>query len=90
MNKLMTITPKSYNDAQVIGRAVRSGIPVILNLSEAPDAEAFRIIDFSSGVVFGVQGSIERVTSRVYVLSPAQVNLCKPEERQDNSDQLFH
>lgn len=78
MSKIMTVQPKSYADAETVGRAVRNGIPVILNLTGATDAEARRIVDFSSGVVYGVRGRIEQVTPRVYILSPAQVELSQP------------
>lgn len=75
MNRITTIHPRSYEDAQMVGRAVRDGIPVVLNLTDVPESIAYRIVDFSSGVVFGVRGSIERVTPRVFLLSPAQVNI---------------
>ena len=69
-------------DAQMVGRAIRDGIPVVLNLTGVAEAVAYRIVDFSAGVVFGVRGSIERVTPRVFLLSPAQVNI-KVEEPED-------
>ena len=55
----------------MVGRAIRDGIPVVLNLTGVAEAVAYRIVDFSAGVVFGVRGSIERVTPRVFLLSPA-------------------
>lgn len=75
MSRITTIHPRSYEDAQMVGKAVRDGIPVVLNLTDVPEAVAYRIVDFSAGVVFGVRGSIERVTPRVFLLSPAQVNI---------------
>ena len=78
---IITIHPKSYEDAQLVGRAIRDGVPVVLNLTGVSEAVAYRIVDFSAGVVFGVRGSIERVTPRVFLLSPAQVNI-KVEEPQ--------
>ena len=78
------IHPKSYEDAQLVGRAIRDGVPVVLNLTGVAEAVAYRIVDFSAGVVFGVRGSIERVTPRVFLLSPAQVNI-KVEEPQANN-----
>lgn len=75
MNRITTIHPKSYEDAQMVGRAIRDGIPVVLNLTGVPEAVAYRIVDFSAGVVFGVHGSMERVTPRVFLLSPSQVNI---------------
>ena len=73
MSRITTIHPKSYEDAQLVGRAIRDGVPVVLNLTGVSEAVAYRIVDFSAGVVFGVRGSIERVTPRVFLLSPAQV-----------------
>ena len=75
VNRITTIHPKTYDDAQMVGRAIRDGVPVVLNLTGVPEAIAYRIVDFSAGVVFGVRGSIERVTPRVFLLSPAQINL---------------
>ncbi|KAB8290997.1 cell division protein SepF [Bifidobacterium avesanii] len=81
INRITTIHPKTYEDAQLVGRAIRDGVPVVLNLTGVAEAVAYRIVDFSAGVVFGVRGSIERVTPRVFLLSPAQVNI-KVEEPQ--------
>ena len=75
VNRITTIHPKSYEDAQLVGRALRDGVPVVLNLTGVSEAVAYRIVDFSAGVVFGVRGSLERVTPRVFLLSPAQVNI---------------
>lgn len=84
INRITTIHPKTYEDAQLVGRAIRDGVPVVLNLTGVAEAVAYRIVDFSAGVVFGVRGSIERVTPRVFLLSPAQVNI-KVEEPQNAS-----
>ncbi|MBF9314240.1 DUF552 domain-containing protein [Bifidobacteriaceae bacterium NR002] len=85
MSRITTIHPKSYDDAQMVGRALRDGIPVVLNLTGVTESVAYRIVDFSAGVVFGVRGSIERVTPRVFLLSPAQVNI-KVESNTDGSN----
>ena len=81
---------KTYEDAQMVGRAIRDGIPVVLNLTGVAEPIAYRIVDFSAGVVFGVHGSMERVTPRVFLLSPAQVNI-KVEEASsaDSARSLF-
>ena len=62
VSRITTIHPKTYDEAQMVGRALRDGVPVVLNLTGVPEAVAYRIVDFSAGVVFGVRGSIERVT----------------------------
>lgn len=87
MNRISTLCPKTYNDASAVGKAIREGIPVILNLSNVQDEkEALRIVDFSAGVVFGLQGSIERVTSKVFILSPAQVSIDGASNKNANHD----
>lgn len=76
MNEILTVHPKAYNqDAQLIAENFRNGIPVIMNLSQAEDADARRLIDFASGLTQGLYGKIERVTSRVFLLSPEHVNV---------------
>ncbi|MCI1935111.1 MAG: cell division protein SepF [Bifidobacteriaceae bacterium] len=75
LSRITTIHPKSYDDAQAVGRAIREGVPVVLNLTDVSESIAYRIVDFSAGVVFGLRGSIERVTPRVFLLSPAQVSI---------------
>ena len=75
LRKIQTIKPRSYNDARVIGEAFREGIPIIMNLTEMSDADAKRLVDFSAGLSFGLQGSIERVTTSVFLVSPAHVEI---------------
>jgi cell division inhibitor SepF len=64
----------------VIGEAFRSGTPVIMNLSEMSDADAKRLVDFSAGLIFGLHGAIERVTAKVFLLSPAHVEIASEEQ----------
>lgn len=73
MNEILTMHPTQYSDAQVVAESFRDGIPVILNLSRMNDADAKRLIDFSSGLVIGLNGKIERVTSKVFLLSPEHI-----------------
>ena len=89
MNKITTIHPKNYDEAQLVGRALRDGVPVVLNLTGVDEATAYRIVDFSSGVVFVLRGSIELVTPRVFLLSPPQVNIRVEEARNEKSHDLF-
>lgn len=80
LRRITTIHPRSYNDARVIGEAFRSGTPVIMNLSEMTDADAKRLVDFSAGLIFGLHGAIERVTSKVFLLSPEHVEVTGEEQ----------
>jgi cell division inhibitor SepF len=73
MNEILTVHPRQYKDAQVIAENFREGIPVIINLSQMSEPDARRLIDFASGLSQGLYGKIERVTSKVFLLSPAHV-----------------
>lgn len=75
LSRISTVHPRTYNDAKTIGESFREGIPVIMNLTDMDDADAKRLVDFSAGLVFGLRGSIERVTSKVFLLSPAHVEV---------------
>lgn len=79
LRRIATIHPRSYNDARLIGESFRSGTPVIMNLSEMTDADAKRLVDFSAGLIFGLHGAIERVTSKVFLLSPEHVEIAGEE-----------
>jgi cell division inhibitor SepF len=75
LSRITTLHPRTYNEARTIGENFREGVPVIMNLSEMDDADAKRLVDFSAGLVFGVRGSIERVTNKVFLLSPPNVTV---------------
>jgi cell division inhibitor SepF len=80
LNRISTIHPRTYNEAKNIGESFREGTPVIMNLTDLDDADAKRLVDFAAGLVFGLHGSIERVTSKVFLLSPAHVEVTANEE----------
>ncbi|MGH3096176.1 MAG: cell division protein SepF [Streptosporangiales bacterium] len=75
LSRISTVHPRSYSDARTIGEQFRDGTPVIMNLSEMDDADAKRLVDFSAGLIFGRRGSIDRVTSRVFLLSPPDIEV---------------
>lgn len=75
ITRITTIHPRTYNEAKVIGENFRDGVPVIMNLTDMSDADAKRLVDFAAGLVFGLRGSIERVTSKVFLLSPETVEV---------------
>jgi cell division inhibitor SepF len=85
-----TIHPRSYNDARRIGEEYRAGAPVIMNLSEMNDTDAKRIVDFAAGLVFAMHGSIERVTQKVFLLSPANVDVRDAPAVQQARDGFFN
>lgn len=73
--RITTIHPHTYNDARRIGEEFREGVPVIMNLTEMEDGDAKRIVDFAAGLVFGLHGTIERITNKVFLLSPVNVDV---------------
>ncbi len=80
INRILTVHPRNYNEARTIGEQFRDGIPVIMNLTEMDDADAKRLVDFAAGLIFGLRGTIERVTSKVFLLCPRNVNVT-PEDK---------
>ena len=75
LSRITTVHPSTYNEARTVGENFRDGVPVIMNLSEMDDADAKRLVDFAAGLVFATRGSIERVTNKVFLLSPANVTV---------------
>lgn len=75
LTRIETVTPRAYNDARTVGQHFRDGVPVIMNLSEIGDADAKRLVDFAAGLVFAAHGSINRVTAKVFLLSPAGIDV---------------
>lgn len=73
--RITTLHPRTYNEAVTIGEHFRSGTPVIMNLSEMADTDAKRLVDFAAGLTFGLHGRVERVTSKVFLLSPQNVTV---------------
>jgi cell division inhibitor SepF len=73
--RITTVHPRTYNEAREIGERFREGCPVIMNLTELDDADAKRLVDFAAGLIFGLRGSIERVTAKVFLLSPRDVDV---------------
>lgn len=90
VHKLRTIHPRSYNDAKLIGEEIRSGIPVIINVTDMSESEAKRLVDFSAGLAFGLHGSIERVTNKVFLLTPTNVeNQVEGHSSTDQDEDFF-
>lgn len=73
MNEILTVHPRQYSDARIIAENFRDGVPVIINLSQMSEGDARRLVDFASGLSQGLYGKIERVTAKVFLLSPAHV-----------------
>lgn len=89
MNEILTVHPTEYRDAKVIAESFRDGVPVIINLSRMEEGDAKRLIDFASGLTMGLHGRIERVTSKVFLLSPEHIEVGGDDSRQNDSGSFF-
>jgi cell division inhibitor SepF len=73
--QITSLHPRTYNEARTIGEHFRQSTPVIMNLTEMDDADAKRLVDFAAGLTFGLHGRLERVTAKVFLLSPHNVTV---------------
>ncbi|MCU1569275.1 MAG: cell division protein SepF [Naasia sp.] len=89
MNEILTVHPRQYKDAQMIAESFRDGVPVIINLSQMSETDARRLIDFASGLSQGLYGKIERVTNKVFLLSPAHVAVSGDTTTADETDESY-
>ncbi len=90
LSRITTLHPTTYNEARVIGENFRDGIPVIMNLSEMSDSDAKRLVDFAAGLVFAVHGTIERITNKVFLLSPPNVSVAAEDKQRIAEDGFFN
>jgi cell division inhibitor SepF len=90
LSRITTLHPRTYNEARVIGENFRDGVPVIMNLSEMDDTDAKRLVDFAAGLVFSVRGSIERVTNKVFLLSPPNVSVAAEDKQRIAENGFFN
>jgi cell division inhibitor SepF len=76
LDEIAHIRPRSYSaDATRIAESYRDGVPVIINMSDMDNADAFRLIDFASGLRFALDGTLEKITSRVFLLTPPSIKV---------------
>ncbi len=75
LDRIVTLHPRFYNEARTIGEHFRFGTPVIINLTDMDESEHKRLVDFASGLAFGLHGTIERVAKKVFLLSPANIQI---------------
>ncbi|MDO4899604.1 cell division protein SepF [Actinomyces sp.] len=90
LRRIVTVHPSTYNEARVIGEAFRDGVPVIVNLTNMSESDARRMVDFSAGLVFGLHGAIERVTPRVFLLTPTSVAIDDGDDSEDAHGRFFN
>ena len=81
LSRITTLHPRTYNEARTVGEHYRDGTPVIMNLSEMDDSDAKRLVDFAAGLVFATRGTIERITNKVFLLSPPNVSVAAEDKQ---------
>jgi cell division inhibitor SepF len=81
--------PKRFNEARDVADRFKDGTAVIMNLQSTEDTIARRLVDFASGLVYGLDGKIELVANRVYLLTPADVEV-SAEERERIAGGAFY
>jgi|SRR5581483_1559518 len=79
--KPYVVSPSSFNDAQEVADRYKSNVPVIMNLQDVDRDLSRRLIDFASGLCYGVGGTMERVAHQVYLLTPSNVEVSAEERR---------
>ena len=79
--KVHLIEPSGFNDAEEIGEKFKADIPVIVNLQGMEAETAKRLIDFAAGLTFGLDGRIQRVADKVFLLTPRNVEVSAEERR---------
>jgi cell division inhibitor SepF len=82
--------PKRFNEAREVADRFKDGTAVIMNLQGTEDSIARRLVDFASGLVYGHDGKIELVANRVYLLSPANVEVSAEERAKLAGDGFYN
>ncbi|GAB6984706.1 cell division protein SepF [Nocardioides pyridinolyticus] len=90
LSRITTLHPRTYNEARTVGENFRDGTPVIMNLSEMDDADAKRLVDFAAGLVFATRGTIERITNKVFLLSPPNVSVAAEDKQRMAENGFFN
>ena len=86
---IVTVHPTKYSDARQVAENYREGSTVIMDVTNMPQSEARRIIDFCSGLTIGLHGTIQRITATVFLLAPANTNVIEDSENQDAAKEFF-
>ncbi|MES1246821.1 MAG: cell division protein SepF [Actinomycetota bacterium] len=87
--KVHLILPRSFNDAQQIADRFKDGVPVILNLQGSDQDLSKRLIDFASGLTYALDGGMQRIADKVFLLTPRNVEL-SAEERARMREGFFN
>src|SRR4051794_12192710 len=77
--KVHLVLPRSFNDAQQIADRFKDGVPVILNLQQTDQELSKRLIDFGSGLTYALDGGMQRIADKVFLLTPRNVEVSAEE-----------
>ena len=89
LSKITTLRPKDYSEARTIGERFRDGTPVIMDLVSMDNADAKRLVDFAAGLAFALRGSFDKVATKVFLLSPADVDVIPGGASPDRRNRLL-
>lgn len=89
LSRIVTLHPTSYGEAREIGEAYREGAPVIMNLTEMDNADAKRLVDFAAGLAFALHGSMDKVTNKVFLLSPPDADVTAEDRKRIAEGGMF-
>lgn len=81
LSTITTLRPRDYSEARTIGERFRDGNPVIMDLVEMSNADAKRLVDFAAGLAFALHGSFDKVATKVFLLSPADIEVSAEDRR---------
>jgi cell division inhibitor SepF len=81
LSRITTLHPRSFVDARTIGERYRDGAPVIINLTDLSDSDARRLVDFAAGLAFAMRGDIDKITNKVFLISPPDVDVTAEDRR---------
>lgn len=89
LGQVHIVAPAAYDDAKEIGDKLKSAVPVIMNLQGVEDDTFKRLTAFASGLAYGLGGDVQRLAPRMYLITPANVEV-SAEERQRLKRGLFN
>jgi len=88
MSEIVTLEPQGYQDAKEVAAHFRQGVPVIVNIGALSEADARKMLDFMIGLKEGLEGTVKRVTPKVFLLSPASVTVTDADADEDADEEL--
>lgn len=87
--KMHITEPRSFAEAQTIADKLKTGVPVIMNLTSTDPDLSKRLIDFASGLTYGLDGGLQKVADRVFMLTPANVSVSAQDRQRLRDKGLF-